>query len=81
MSLMQRNGNTITFYTEGLSGCVGVRLKRTLRVPDGFFSNGLPPDLGDFPIKLMEECIQGALSPDMREKGGVLVPMHQYEAM
>jgi len=61
-------------------GDVTVSFQRTLRIPDDGRRYPLPPGLGRFPIRPVDaygERVPAA----MREKGGVMIPMHQREAM
>jgi hypothetical protein len=57
-----------------------VDFQRTLRIPDDGRDYPLPPGLGRFPLRLVDEC-KGRVPERWREHGGVLLPMHQAEAM
>ena len=57
-----------------------VDFQRTLRIPDDGRDHPLPPGLGCFPLRLVDEC-KGRVPERWREHGGVLLPMHQAEAM
>jgi len=57
-----------------------VTFKRTLRIPDNESAYSLPPGLGDFPLRLVDDF--GEKVPDKwLERGGVMLPMYQSEAM
>lgn len=62
-----------------LPGGVQVRFKRTLRLPETG-THQLPPGLGDFPIRRVEDHPQTA-SAEMRARGGVMLPVYLREAM
>jgi hypothetical protein len=57
-----------------------VTFQRTLRIPDDGQDYPLPPGLGAFPIRRVEDYADNV--PDQwRERGGVFIPMYQREAM
>ncbi|MBO6933444.1 MAG: hypothetical protein JJ863_00665 [Deltaproteobacteria bacterium] len=60
-------------------GQLTLTLQRTLRIPDDGKSYPLPPGLGAFPLKRVEDCPNAP--KEWRAKGGVLVPMYAREAM
>jgi len=57
-----------------------VTFQRTLRIPDDDRHYPLPPGLGGFPLRHMDDY-RGQLPKPWVERGGVLMPMHQAEAM
>ncbi len=57
-----------------------IKFMRTLRIPDDNKAYPLPAGLGVFPIGHVEDHAQ-KLPSDWTEKGGVLLPMYQAEAM
>ena len=57
-----------------------VSFQRTLRIPDDNREHPLPPGLGRFPLRHVDDYA-GRVPPAWREHGGVLMPMHQSEAM
>ena len=57
-----------------------VRFMRTLRIPDDGTEWPLPPGLGRFPLRTVASLGDGAPEA-MRERGGLVLPMHQAEAM
>ncbi|MEW2398877.1 hypothetical protein [Streptomyces sp. NPDC046862] len=62
-----------------LPGGVQVRFKRTLRLPETG-THQLPPGLGDFPVRRVEDYPDTA--PErMRARGGVMLPVYLREAM
>jgi hypothetical protein len=59
---------------------VAISFLRTLRIPDDGKTYPLPPGLGRFPIRRIDDYAD-KVSAEWREHGGVLVPMYQREAM
>ena len=57
-----------------------IDFQRTLRIPDSESTYGLPPGLGSFPLRHVEDY-SDQLPEDMARRGGVLMPMWQAEAM
>ncbi|MGN9793195.1 hypothetical protein ACTMTU_19140 [Streptomyces sp. OZ13] len=73
-SAVRVDGNSLL-----LGGGVRVRFIRTLRLPESG-THRLPPGLGEFPVRRVEDHI-GTVPPQMRERGGVMLPVHLREAM
>lgn len=59
---------------------IEIRFKRTLRIPDDDKVRPLPPGLGDLPLERVEEHA-ARLPAGWIDRGGVLLPMYQAEAM
>jgi len=57
-----------------------VAFHRTLRVPDDGRRHRLPPGLGRFPVRAVDDLGAPAVPPDWRWRGGVALPMWQAEA-
>ena len=57
-----------------------VSFQRTLRIPDDDAPHSLPPGLGGFPLRHVDDY-KSRLPADWLRRGGVLMPMHQAEAM
>jgi len=55
-------------------------LQRTLRIPDDGEDYPLPPGLGRFPLRHLDD-FAGGLPETWHRRGGVIMPMHQAEAM
>ena len=57
-----------------------ITLQRTLRIPDDGREWPLPPGLGNFPLRTVESL--GDKAPaGMRQRGGIVVPIYQAEAL
>ncbi len=59
---------------------LAVTFQRTLRIPDDDRHYPLPPGLGAFPLRHIDDY-RSRLPKAWVERGGVLMPMHQAEAM
>ena len=57
-----------------------VSFQRTLRIPDDNREHSLPPGLGEFPLRHVDDYA-ARVPPAWRKRGGVFMPMHQSEAM
>ncbi|HEU4885298.1 MAG TPA: hypothetical protein VFT45_23755 [Longimicrobium sp.] len=57
-----------------------IRFQRTLRIPDDGRSYPLPPGLGAFPLRHVDDFAERVPESWMRH-GGVMLPMYQSEAM
>lgn len=68
-------GDRLTFG-DGLS----ITFQRTLRIPDDGRKYPLPPGLGSFPVRRVDDY-RDRVPAEWRERGGVFLPMYQREAM
>lgn len=59
---------------------VSVTFQRTLRIPDDGRHYPLPPGLGTFPVRRVDDYAD-RVPADWREQGGVFLPMYQREAL
>jgi hypothetical protein len=59
---------------------LAVTFQRTLRIPDDDRHYPLPPGLGAFPLRHVDDC-RRRLPKAWVQRGGVLMPMHQADAM
>jgi hypothetical protein len=56
-----------------------IQFQRTLRIPDTEKTYPLPPGLGKFPLRHVDDYAQG-VPPKWLDHGGVMMPMYQAEA-
>ncbi len=61
-------------------GDVTLRFQRTLRIPDDGRRYPLPPGRGAFPLRRVDDYAE-RVPTEWRERGGVMLPMYQREAM
>ena len=61
------------------AGC-RIEFQRTLRIPDDGHTYPLPPGLGRFPLRHLDDFAD-RLPEDSIRRGGVMMPMHQAEAL
>ncbi len=57
-----------------------ISFQRTLRIPDDGSAYPLPPSLGAFPVRHVDD-FAARVSPTWLQRGGVMLPMFQAEAM
>lgn len=57
-----------------------VSFQRTLRIPDNGQTYYLPPGLGEFPLRHLDD-FAGRVPRSWLKRGGVLMPMYQAEAL
>lgn len=57
-----------------------IEFQRTLRIPDDDNTYPLPPGLGAFPVKHVDD-FKDKVSDDTLKRGGVMIPMYQSEAL
>ena len=57
-----------------------VTFQRTLRIPDNGKTYPLPPGLGSFPLRHVDDFAK-EVPPDWSAHGGVMLPMYQSEAL
>jgi hypothetical protein len=57
-----------------------IHFQRTLRIPDDGKHYPLPPGLGRFPLEHVEDYAR-RIPKDWSERGGVMLPLYQAEAM
>lgn len=82
MSVLDCNNDTLTFSFPEVhaSAKCSVSFIRTLRLPDDDKTYPLPPGLGNFPLVEVDR-FKDNLSAETVERGGVMLPMYQSEAL
>ncbi|KAF3935165.1 hypothetical protein ABW20_dc0107363 [Dactylellina cionopaga] len=69
---LRLDGNSTTVI---LDRDLKISFRRTIRIPDNQETNDLPPDLGAMKVTNVKH-VSSWLSESMRDKGGLLLPMH-----
>jgi hypothetical protein len=57
-----------------------INFQRTLRIPDDGKTHRLPPGLGEFPLRHIDDYSH-SVPRDWLKRGGVMLPMYQSEAL
>ena len=80
--MIELKGDRLTFRFPEVhdSAVLSVEFQRTLRIPDDGTTYSLPPGLGRFPIRHVDDS-PARVPPKWTEHGGVMLPMYQSEAM
>jgi len=77
---LQRESLVFSFPEVHRHARIEVAFHRTLRIPDDGRDYPLPPGLGEFPLRHVDDYA-GRLPDTWRSRGGVMLPMFQSEAM
>lgn len=77
---LQQDRLVIRFPEVHSDAVLHVEFQRTLRIPDDERSYALPPGLGRFPLRHVDDFAERVPSHWLR-RGGVMLPMYQSEAM
>ena len=80
MITLEHDSLTFRFPDIHADARCSVSFQRTLRIPDDNREYPLPPGLGSFPLRHVDDYADN-VPPAWRKRGGVLMPMHQSEAM
>ncbi len=59
---------------------LSIQFQRTLRIPDDGKDYPLPPELGHFPLRLVDDY-PATVPESWKKNGGVMMPMYQAEAL
>jgi hypothetical protein len=75
-------GDSLTFHFPEVHDHAetAIHFQRTLRIPDDGKHYPLPPGLGSFPLRHVEDYA-ARVPADWRERCGVMMPLYQAEAM
>ena len=74
------NSLRFTFPEVHAEATLDIAFQRTLRIPDDDKAYPLPPGLGNFPLRHVDDFAR-AVPNGWGERGGVMLPMYQSEAM
>ncbi len=80
--MIELNNDALNFSLPEVhpSAHFAIDFQRTLRIPDDGKDYPLPPGLGRFPMKHVDDCAE-TVPPLWIEHGGVILPMYQSEAL
>lgn len=80
--MIELKDSELVFSFPGVHPSASVRIsfQRTLRIPDNGEAYPLPPGLGRFPLRHVDDHAD-RVPPDWVERGGVMLPMYQSEAL
>lgn len=80
--MIELKNDTLVFsYPEVHEHAVlGIEFERTLRIPDDAKDHPLPPGLGAFPLRHVDDFARN-VPEEWLEHGGVMLPMYQSEAL
>ena len=75
------DGNQISFYSPNdPDDNIIITFHRTLRIPDDGKIYPLPPSLGNFPVKRVDDYLD-RVPEKWKKTGGIFIPLYQREAM
>ena len=80
MITLEANALTFRFPEVHDKASCRISFQRTLRIPDDGKDYPLPPGLGEFPLRHLDDFENGVLG-EWSARGGVVYPMYQSEAM
>ena len=80
MITIERDGLAFRFPSVHRDTYCRIEFQRTLRIPDNDRTYPLPPGLGRFPLRHLDDFAE-RLPEDSVRRGGVIIPIHQGEAM
>jgi hypothetical protein len=77
---LRHDGLTFSFPEVHPQATLAIEFQRTLRIPDDDKTYPLPPGLGRFPLRHVDDFAANVPSTWL-QRGGVMLPMYQSEAM
>src|SRR3984893_10357051 len=77
---LKNDGLQVSFPEVHAKANLGLQFMRTLRIPDDDRTYPLPPGLGTFPMRHIDDFAQ-KLPKEWLNFGGVMLPMYQAEAL
>ncbi len=77
---LKQDNLVFTFPEVHRDAGVSIQFQRTLRIPDDDRTYPLPPGLGRFPLRHVDDFAPN-VPPRWLEHGGVMLPMYQSEAL
>ena len=80
MITIEHDGLAFRFPSVHRDAACRIEFQRTLRIPDDDRTYPLPPGLGCFPLRHLDDFAD-RFPEDSVRRGGVVIPMHQAEAL
>ncbi len=80
MITLERDRLVFRFPEVHPDAAFALSFQRTLRIPDDGRDHHLPPGLGCFPLRHVDDYAD-RLPPECKRRGGILLPMYQAEAL
>ena len=77
---LKRNNLIFSFPELHPKAQLTIEMQRTLRIPDDGKTYPLPPGLGQFPLRHVDDY-SSEVPGSWRKRGGVMMPMYQSEAL
>src|SRR3972149_9010465 len=77
---LQNNQLVFNFPKVHENAKLTINFQRTLRIPDDGKKYPLPPGLGSFPMKHIDDH-RNQIPKEWLKRGGVMLPMYQSEAL
>jgi hypothetical protein len=77
---LRKDNLVVSFPDVNLDAVLTINFQRTLRIPDDGRDYPLPPGLGSFPVRHIDDHPQN-VPANWLDRGGVLLPMYQAEAL
>jgi hypothetical protein len=77
---LKRDGLVFSFPEVHPRAVLRMEFMRTLRIPDDGMNYFLPPGLGAFPLRHVDD-FEDRVPPAWLEHGGIMLPMYQAEAL
>lgn len=77
---LKRDTLMVSFPEVHRAAVLRIGFQRTLRIPDDHREHALPPGLGLFPLRHVDD-FRERVPPRWKTRGGVMLPMYQAEAM
>lgn len=77
---LKNNQLVFSFPEIHADAVLAITFQRTLRIPDDSNTYELPPGLGSFPVRQVDE-FASRIPEAWKEHGGIMLPMYQSEAM
>ena len=78
---LRREKLAMSFPEVHAKATLSLDFQRTLRIPDDGRDYPLPPGLGSFPLRHVDDYDEARLPELWKQHGGIMLPMYQSEAL